>query len=317
MRRRPSSRASLRTSPPRSAALRAPASSRARWSPRRTTRSPATARPGACGCSPSRARQSSAYAARSRRRAAVLAAAPLRLRQPRRPRQPAGHPRQPRRVRPPRIVALANVNVAYHASMDAPLAGSRMRPLVGILLFDGVEVLDFAGPTRSSRLPRVPWAAVPHSGHDRPDREGDGAGRAPNQAHAPVDRLPTTRRPHRPRWPWRRPADAGPARPPLPFLRGRAAVTPLTASVCTGAFLLGRAGLLDGLRVTTNQHALDALAAEFPAARVEGGKLIDTGRLVTAAGVSSGIDLALHLMERWFGPEARRQAADGLEGPWS
>jgi transcriptional regulator GlxA family with amidase domain len=50
---------------------------------------------------------------------------------------------------------------------------------------------------------------------------------------------------------------------------------------------------------------------------VEGGKLIDTGRLVTAAGVSSGIDLALHLMERWFGPEARRRAADGLEGPWS
>ncbi len=103
----------------------------------------------------------------------------------------------------------------------------------------------------------------------------------------------------------------------LPFLRERAAVTSLIASVCTGAFLLGRAGLLDGLRVTTNRHALDALAAEIPAARVEGGKVIDTGRVVTAAGVSSGIDLALHLMERWFGPEARKRAADGLEGPWS
>jgi transcriptional regulator GlxA family with amidase domain len=103
----------------------------------------------------------------------------------------------------------------------------------------------------------------------------------------------------------------------LPFLRERAPVTPLTASVCTGAFLLGRAGLLDGLSVTTNHLALSALAAEIPAAHVEGGKLIDTGRLATAAGVSSGIDLALHLMERWFGPEARRRAAEALEGPWS
>ena len=69
--------------------------------------------------------------------------------------------------------------------------------------------------------------------------------------------------------------------------------------------------------MTTNHLALEALAAEIPAAHVEGGKLIDTGRLVTAAGVSSGIDLALHLMQRWFGPEARQRAVDGLEGPWS
>ena len=69
--------------------------------------------------------------------------------------------------------------------------------------------------------------------------------------------------------------------------------------------------------MTTHHGALAALAAEIPAARVEGGKVIDTGRIVTAAGVSSGIDLALHLMERWFGPVARQRAVDGLEGPWS
>ena len=102
----------------------------------------------------------------------------------------------------------------------------------------------------------------------------------------------------------------------LPFIRDRAQTTPLIASVCTGAFLLGRAGLLDGRPVTTNRGALAALAAEIPAARVVGGKVVDTGAVVTAAGVSSGVDLALHLMERWFGADARRRAAAGLEGPW-
>jgi transcriptional regulator GlxA family with amidase domain len=202
--------------------------------------------------------------------------------------------------------------------MDVPVAGSRTRPLVGILLFDGVEVLDFAGPyevfSGTEGPDGQPFVTVVTIGPTETVTAQGGLRIMPTHLLTdcpPLDALIV-------------PGGPGADLPTpvqrdhlLPFLRERAAVTPLTASVCTGAFLLGRAGLLDGLRVTTNHHALDALAAEIPAAQVEGGKLIDTGRLVTAAGVSSGIDLALHLMERWFGAEARRRAADGLEGPWS
>ena len=208
--------------------------------------------------------------------------------------------------------------MTYHPLMDAPLAEARTLPLVGILLFDGVEVLDFAGPyevfSGTVGADGQPYVTVVTVGPNEEMTAQGGLRIRPTHLLAdcpPLDALIV-------------PGGPGADLPTqvqsdhlLPFLRERAAVTPLTASVCTGAFLLGRAGLLDGLPVTTNNHALDALAAEFPAARVEGGKVIDTGRLVTAAGVSSGIDLALHLMERWFGPEARRRAADGLEGPWS
>jgi transcriptional regulator GlxA family with amidase domain len=88
------------------------------------------------------------------------------------------------------------------------------------------------------------------------------------------------------------------------------------ASVCTGAFLLGRAGLLDGRRATTHTSALARLRSEFPAASVVEAKVVDEGAILTAAGVSSGIDLALHLLQRWFGPEARARAAANLDGPW-
>ncbi len=89
------------------------------------------------------------------------------------------------------------------------------------------------------------------------------------------------------------------------------------ASVCTGAFLLGRAGLLDGHRVTTHTSALEPLRLEFPGADVVAAKVVDEGAILTAAGVSSGIDLALHLLERWFGVEARSRATANLDGPWS
>ena len=102
----------------------------------------------------------------------------------------------------------------------------------------------------------------------------------------------------------------------LPFLRARAGSTATVASVCTGAFLLGRAGLLDGQRATTHSAALEALRTEFPATDVVAAKVVDEGAIATAAGVSSGIDLALHLFERWFGTAARARAAQGLDGPW-
>ena len=74
------------------------------------------------------------------------------------------------------------------------------------------------------------------------------------------------------------------------------------ASVCTGAFLLGEAGLLDGRRVTTHWFACESLQRRFPNARVESDPIfVRDGALATSAGITAGIDLALDLVEEDFG----------------
>lgn len=75
------------------------------------------------------------------------------------------------------------------------------------------------------------------------------------------------------------------------------------ASVCTGAFLLGRAGLLDGRQCTTHWSRVEDLQRRFPAARVLESRLfVHDGPVTTSAGIASGIDMALALLERRFGP---------------
>jgi transcriptional regulator GlxA family with amidase domain len=77
----------------------------------------------------------------------------------------------------------------------------------------------------------------------------------------------------------------------------------LVCSVCTGAFALGEAGLLDGRQCTTHWKLAAELQARYPAARVLGERLfVEDGRVMTSAGFASGIDLALALIERDLGP---------------
>lgn len=82
------------------------------------------------------------------------------------------------------------------------------------------------------------------------------------------------------------------------------------ASICTGAFALGAAGLLDGRRVTTHWRAAGTLAQMFPLAHVDPDVLyVDESDLLTSAGVAAGIDLCLHLLRRDHGVEAANAAA--------
>jgi transcriptional regulator GlxA family with amidase domain len=86
-----------------------------------------------------------------------------------------------------------------------------------------------------------------------------------------------------------------------------------TASVCTGAFLLGEAGLLDGRRVTTHWFHARALQRQFPQARVEEDRIyIIDGAVWTSAGMSAGVDLALGMIEKDFGAELARAVAQKL-----
>jgi transcriptional regulator GlxA family with amidase domain len=96
------------------------------------------------------------------------------------------------------------------------------------------------------------------------------------------------------------------------WLRKAGEKADITMSVCTGAFQLARAGLLSGKAATTHHDFLDRLAKQFPDVEVRRGlRFVESGpRLATAGGLSSGIDLALRVVERYFGrPAAERTAA--------
>jgi len=97
----------------------------------------------------------------------------------------------------------------------------------------------------------------------------------------------------------------------LEWLREVDRATKWTTSVCTGSLLLGAAGLLQGKRATTNWIVLDKLR-DFGAEPV-GGRFVEDGKVVTAAGVTAGIDMALHLVAREVGPEVAQAVQLGIE----
>lgn len=99
--------------------------------------------------------------------------------------------------------------------------------------------------------------------------------------------------------------------PTLDWLRHLHARTTWTTSVCTGALILGAAGLLRGLRATTHWASLDALR-EYGAEPVKA-RAVESGKIVTAAGVSAGIDMALRLVQRIAGDDYARGIQLGIE----
>lgn len=88
----------------------------------------------------------------------------------------------------------------------------------------------------------------------------------------------------------------------------------IKASVCTGALLLGAAGYLKGKRATTHPNALEELKPYC--ARVVTDRVVDEGNVLTAGGVTSGIDLGLHLVERFAGAESRARVAKQMDYPY-
>lgn len=197
---------------------------------------------------------------------------------------------------------------------------------VGILVFDGVEVLDFCGPFEVFATTVMP-GADPLDEAARPFRvltiaEKAGAVRCtggllvqPHHTiadHPPLDILVV-------------PGGYGTRREVsndrlLDWIAGQNERTELTTSVCTGTFLLAARGILDGLPATTHWASIERLRMTYPAVEVrEGVRFVDNGRVLTSAGVSAGIDMALHVVGRLLGEEvasttARRMEYEGYPG---
>jgi transcriptional regulator GlxA family with amidase domain len=198
-----------------------------------------------------------------------------------------------------------------------------MTRTIGIYVFDDVEVLDFAGPyevfTCATRV-----AAKLSPGGEAPFRVRTiGQRPAMLRARAGLAVLPES--------------DFGSAgkidvlivpggvvtaeqaKPEvIAWIAGMARDCELVASVCTGAFLLAQAGLLDGLPATTHWEDMADLRAAFPQVQVPAGRRwIDNGRTVTSGGISAGMDMSLHLVERLAGRELAARTALQMEYDWN
>jgi transcriptional regulator GlxA family with amidase domain len=98
------------------------------------------------------------------------------------------------------------------------------------------------------------------------------------------------------------------------WIREREPSTHYFFSVCTGAFILGRAGILDSLTATTFHSSIEALQAALPKTKVLANvRFVDNGRVITTAGISAGIDGALHLVAKLKGEAAAREVAAIME----
>ena len=99
----------------------------------------------------------------------------------------------------------------------------------------------------------------------------------------------------------------------IEYLRRNATRAEVMTSVCTGAFLLERAGLLTGKRATTHWGSIERLRALGTVHVVEGVRYVDEGTVVTSSGVSAGIDMALYLIGRLWSPQLARRVQKGVE----
>ena len=189
-----------------------------------------------------------------------------------------------------------------------------MAPRIGIVLFDGVEELDAVGP----------WEVLSFWAHQWPD---DGVQvRCLSRDGGPVDCAKGLTIAAHGSY-----ADAGPldvlvypggrgTRPQLTdeaqlrWVREQRAAVPLMTSVCTGSLVYAAAGLLRGRPATTHWASLDLLRELEPTVDVRpDDRFVDDGDLVTAAGVSAGIDMALHLVRRLAGERRAREVRRGIQ----
>jgi len=110
------------------------------------------------------------------------------------------------------------------------------------------------------------------------------------------------------------PAQGGRSEAQEKWLLRNARTADITMSVCTGASMLAAYGLLDHQRATTHHLFVDDMQRKYPAVQfVTGLRYVDHGKVATAGGLSSGIDLALHVVERYYGREIAQTAADYME----
>jgi len=196
------------------------------------------------------------------------------------------------------------------------------RKRLGIVVFDEVEVLDFCGPFEVFSIVRFdddsygekcsPFEISLVSQFDRVVRSAGGMKVVPNvtfEKCPPLDILVV-------------PGGLGARREMhneaiLSFVRAQASNVETLASVCTGALVLANTGLLNGLTATTHWRALQLMKDLFPKVLVDSeSHVVQQGKIITSAGISAGIDMALRVVANCYGDTVARRAARYMEYPF-
>jgi transcriptional regulator GlxA family with amidase domain len=197
-----------------------------------------------------------------------------------------------------------------------------MRKRVGILIFPAVEVLDFCGPYEVFSVTRLdeerrraessPFEVRLVAETIDPVVATGGLRVIPDATLAtcpPLDILVVSGG-------WGTRAAMSNQRV-LKWIAERASGIETLTSVCTGAMLLGQIGLLDGRRATTHWRSLEWMRQSFPSVTVEDKlHVVGDGDVLTSAGISAGIDMALRVVARYFGEAVGRATARHMEYPF-
>ena len=190
---------------------------------------------------------------------------------------------------------------------------------VGILIFPEVEVLDFAGPFEVFSVTRLneesrynessPFQVFLIAENTEPVVATGGLRVIPDYSITtcpPLDILVVPGG-------WGTHTQVNNQRL-IVWIRERATQVDIASSVCTGSFLLGQAGLLDGRRATTHWRSLDRMRESFPSITVERQlHVVEDGNVFTSAGISAGIDMALRVVARYYGEAIARATARHME----
>jgi transcriptional regulator GlxA family with amidase domain len=181
---------------------------------------------------------------------------------------------------------------------------------VAFLISDGAVVIDFCGPWevfQDAMIPgreEMPFRLYTVAETTKPIRTSGGMQIIPDYTiqNAPPPKVIVI------------PAQSAPSPEVLEWIRKSSKTTDVTMSVCTGAFVLAKAGLLNGKSATTYHGAFGRFAMQFPDVQLKrGARFVENGNLATAGGLSSGIDLALRVVERYYGREVARKTAYDME----
>jgi len=194
---------------------------------------------------------------------------------------------------------------------------------IGIFLFDEVEVLDFAGPFEVFSTASRIYDRQPGRGQEKLFRvvtiaAGEqivhARGGLQVQANCSIRNHPSLDLVIVPGGI----VDAELVKKEvLAWIAGVAQQAEIVASVCTGAFILAEAGLLAGKVVTTHWEDIAGLRKRYPECNVrEDKRWIDTGKFVTSAGISAGIDMSLHLVRRLIGHDWATRTARQMQYTW-
>ncbi|WP_026690188.1 DJ-1/PfpI family protein [Alteribacter aurantiacus] len=185
---------------------------------------------------------------------------------------------------------------------------------VGIFLFDEVEVLDFAGPFEVFSVTVDDHGQQPFCVHTISEKGGQIQARNGlrvlsdfDMKHAPPLDILIVPGGYGTR-------DIESNEQMIKWIKAQSEKVELVVSVCTGSFLLAKAGLLNGKSATTHWESAERMGLQFPNLTVKTGvKFVDEGSVITAAGISAGIDMSFHLVKRLLGAEIARKTAKEME----